>query len=125
MSRLLKIGLVFTAICIAGTLSSLGLTGFLDRERVEDVLVEVEYFDHWNMTVSESSYTWSFSGFGRTERRFVRVDGHAWVISVEAQKEDASSGRLVVRVKLRDGTVLKQAFTSEPFGKVSFTIEIK
>lgn len=124
-SRLLKIGLAFTAICAVGLLSSLFMTGFLDRERVEDVLVEVDYFDHWNMTVSESSYSWSFSGFGRMERCFVRVDGDVWVISVEAQKEDSSSGQLAVRVKLRDGTVLKQASTSEPFGKVSFTIEIK
>lgn len=124
-SKLFKLGAAFTAVCALVLLSSLFLTGFLGRERVEDVILEVDYFENWNLNISEDGYSWSFSELGRTEKCIARVDDDEWVITVDARKVDGSSGRLTVRIKLRDGTVLKEASTSEPYGAVSFTIEIK
>jgi hypothetical protein len=46
------------------------------------------------------------------------------VISVQAEKLDASSGYLRVRIKHLDGTVIGQEATNLPNGKISLVVEI-
>lgn len=45
-------------------------------------------------------------------------------ISVEAEKVDESSGYLRVIIKHLDGTILKQAVTMLPYGKITMVLEI-
>ena len=108
---------------IAGAFSLSGFLGMNDK--IDGLVVEVDYFDHWNVTIVEDGSTWTWSGFGKMEKNMMRLSTDEWVIRVRVQKMDDSLGFLTVRVKLKDGTILKEAYTSEPYGEAFISLEIQ
>lgn len=124
MGSYAKVGAIITVLGVVVLASSIMLTGLLENDRVDEVILEVDYYDNWNVTFSHDSQTESWSGIGRKEMLLVRHSGDAWVISVHAEKLDASSGYLKVRVKHIDGTVFGQEATNHPHGKISLVVEI-
>lgn len=124
-SRFAKIGVVISVICAVVLVSTLMLTGVIGgRKGIEDVVIEVDYFDSWNMTITVNSSVKSLSGFGKMEKVLMRSHGGRWVVSLSTRKLDGSSGNLRVRIKLRDGTVLQEGSTTAPFGTVNISMEI-
>jgi hypothetical protein len=100
------------------------MTGLLENNEVDEVVLEVDYFYNWNVTLSHDGITESWADMGRKETMLVRPTRNTWVISVRAEKLDASSGYLRVRVKHLDGTVIGQGATNLPYGKISLVVEI-
>jgi hypothetical protein len=114
---------VLGVFALAGTLL---LTGFIGvRQRISEVVIEIDYFNHWNVTVCQNDSTQSWSGFGKMERTLIGPLGDEWVISITARKTDGSSGNLSVRIKQVDGTIVKEASTSAPFGTVCISYTIR
>ena len=121
-----KSGIIISVLVVLVLASAISLTGFLDAEdNIDCIIVEVDYFDHWNVTIKEGGSTWAWSGFGKMEKNLMRVTADEWVIHLIAQKKDDSYGYLTMRVKLKDGTVLKEVYTSKPFGKAELTLEVQ
>jgi hypothetical protein len=126
MGTFTKIGALITFLGVTILAGSLLLTGLLEADqKTNEVVLEVDYFEHWNMTFSHDNIEASWSGMGRKEKLLVRPTGDAWVISVKAEKIDASSGKLGVRIKLLDGSILGEASTVLPYGKISLVVEIQ
>ena len=125
MGSYAKIGAIVTILGIVILACTVMLTGILEvNDRIDEVVLEVDYFEHWNVTLSHDSIEESWSGMGRKETVLIRPSGGTWVISVEAEKLDESSGYLRVKIKLLDGTILKQAVTMLPYGKITMVLEI-
>lgn len=126
MGSYAKIGAIVTILGIVILASTVMLTGILEtNDRIDEVVLEVDYFEHWNVTFSHDSIEETWSGMGRKETVLIRPSGGTWVISVEAEKMDESSGYLRVKIKLLDGTILKQAVTMLPYGKITMVHEIQ
>ena len=104
--------------------ASLSLTGFLKKDNDDQVVLEIEYPNHWNATLTENGSERPLSGFGRVEKVLLRPNEGVWSISVTANKMDDSRSNLTVEVKLRDGTVVKRVSSSEPFGVVELSVDI-
>jgi hypothetical protein len=111
------------AIVLVATLMLTGIIG--DQRNVDEVVLVVDYFDSWNMTLSENGYVKSLSGFGRMERVLMRPTYGIWTINMRVYKLDGSEGYMKVRIRLRDGTVLQEASTSAPYGTVDISIDIQ
>ena len=125
MGSYAKIGAIVTILGIVILASTVMLTGILEtHDRINEVILEVDYFEHWNVTFSHDSIEETWSGIGRKETVLIRPSGGTWVISVEAEKVDESSGYLRVNIKSMDGTILKQAVTMLPYGKITMVLEI-
>ena len=125
MGSYAKIGAIVTILGIVILACTVMLTGILEvNDRIDEVVLEVDYFEHWNVTFSHDSIEESWSGMGRKETVLIRPSGGTWIISVEAEKLDESSGYLRVKIKLLDGTILKQAVTMLPYGKITMVLEI-
>jgi hypothetical protein len=125
MGSYAKIGAIVTILGIVILASTVMLTGILEtNDRIDEVVLEVDYFEHWNVTFSHDSIEETWSGIGRKETVLIRPSGGTWVISVEAEKVDESSGYLRVNIKRMDGTILKQAVTMLPYGKITMVLEI-
>ncbi len=123
MGNLVKVGVLLSFFCALAVVSNMLLVGLLDHEEVDEVLLEVDYYEHWNVTISNGSER-SWSGFGRQEKILMRPEDEKWVLNVEASKLDGSTSALTIRIKLRDGTVLAESRTKEPFGTTKFSTEI-
>lgn len=104
--------------------ASLSLTGFLEKEKDDQLVLEIEYPNNWNATVTENGSERALSGFGRVEKVLLRPNEGVWTLSVTAKKLDDSRSNLTVEVKLRDGTVVKRVSSSEPFGVVELSLDI-
>jgi len=121
-----KSGIIISVLVVFVFACAISLTGFLDaKDKIDSLIVEVDYFDHWNVTINEDSSTWAWSGFGKMEKNLMRLSADEWIIHISAQKKDDSSGFLTMRVKLKDGTVLKEISTSKPYGKANLSLEIQ
>lgn len=121
-----KMGMVISilgAVMVVGTFLFTGFIG--DKNDIEQLIIEVDYYNNWNMTVLENGSVHLLSGFGKKERLFVRPFDGKWVFEINASKFDDSSNNLSVRVKLRDGTILEHGSTTEPFGTVTLSLEIQ
>ena len=126
MGSYAKIGAIVTILGIVILACTVMLTGILEvNDRIDEVVLEVDYFEHWNVTLSHGGVVESWSGMGRKEKLLVRPSTDTWVISVQAEKVDASSGQLKVRIRSPDGMVLKQAATILPYGKITLVVEIQ
>ena len=126
MGASIKIGVVLSILGVVTVVGTLIFTGVIgDQNNIEQLIIEVDYYNNWNMTVVENGSETSLYGFGRTERLFVRPFNGKWVFMINASKLDASSNTLSVRFKLRDGTVLKHSSTTEPYGTVILSLEIQ
>jgi hypothetical protein len=124
MGSFAKIGAIITILGVVILAGAIMLTGLLENNEVDEVVLEVDYFNNWNVTLSHSGITESWSDMGRKETILVRSTRDTWVISVQAEKLDASSGYLRVRIKHLDGTVIGQEATNLPNGKISLVVEI-
>ena len=106
--------------------ATLMLTGMIGNQRsVDEVIIVVDYYDSWNMTLSENGSIKSLSGFGKIERVLMRPTDGLWTINMRVHKLDASNGYIRARIRLRDGTILKEDSTSAPYGTVDIFIEIQ
>lgn len=119
-----KIGAIISIVSVVVLVSSIMLTGILESDKIDQVILEVDYFEHWNITYSNDNIIECWSGIGRKELLLVRPLSDTWVISVQAEKLDSSSGQFKVKLKLKDGSIIEQAVTLLPFGKVNINIEI-
>jgi len=124
MGSFAKIGAIITILGVVILASAIMMTGLLENNEVDEVVLEVDYFNNWNVTLSHGGITESWSDMGRKETMLVRPTRDTWVISVRAEKLDASSGYLRVRVKHLDGAVIGQEATNLPNGKISLVVEI-
>jgi len=124
MGSFAKIGAITTILGVVILASAIMMTGFLESNEVDEVVLEVDYFYNWNVTLSHGGITESWSAMGRKEMLLVRPTSDIWVISVRAEKLDASSGYLRVRVKHLDGAVIGQGATNLPHGKITMVVEI-
>ena len=121
-----KMGVVISILGAVTVVGTLFFTGFIgDQNDIEQLILEVDYYNNWNMTVSENGSVKSLSGFGKMERLFVRPFDGKWVFIINASKLDDSLNNLSVRFKLVDGTILKHDSTTEPYGTVTLTLEIQ
>jgi hypothetical protein len=123
MGSFAKIGAIITILGVI-LASAIMMTGLLENNEVDEVILEVVYFYNWNATFSHDDITQSWSNLGSKEMMLVRPTSDTWVISVRAEKLDASSGYLRVRVKHLDGAVIGQGATNLPYGKISLVVEI-
>lgn len=124
MGSFAKIGAIITILGVVILASAIMLTGLLESNDVDEVVLEVDYFYNWNVTFSHNGITESWSDLGRKEMMLVRSTSNTWVISLRAEKLDASSGYLKVRVKHLDGTVIGQEATNLPNGQITLVVEI-
>lgn len=111
------------AIVLVATLMLTGMIG--DQRGIDEVVIVVDYYDSWNMTLSENGSVKSLSGFGKMERVLMRPADGPWTINMRVQKLDGSNGYIRVRIRLRDGTILKEGSTSTPYGTVDISLEIQ
>jgi len=124
MGSFAKIGAIITILGVVILAGAIMMTGLLENNEIDEVVLEVDYFNNWNVTLSHDGTTESWSDMGRKETILVRPTSDTWVISVQAEKLDASSGYLRVRIKHLDGTVIGQEATNIPNGKISLVVEI-
>jgi len=116
--------LIFSmSLFLAYSAGVLLLGSLKEKNIIDTVIVEINYFGNWNATITHGEELVK-SGFGRTEHVFSKPLADEWIISVRACKLDDSNQMLKIIVKLVDGTVLGTASTSEPFGHTSLFIEI-
>ncbi len=124
MGSYAKIGAIITILGVAILASAILMTGLLENNEVDEVVLEVDYFYNWNVTFSHDGITETWSDMGRKEMILVRPTRDTWVISVRAEKLDVSSGYLRVKVKHLDGAVIGQDATNLPHGTVTVVVEI-
>ena len=122
--KLSKIGVIISLLSMVTLFGTLVLTGTLGVNQIDLVIVEVDYFEHWNATILEDSAKTLWSGFGRMDKGFRRSLENPWIISVSVQKMDGTNGLLTIKLRTKDGTILKEAYTVEPFGTAKITVEI-
>jgi len=91
---------------------------------IQTLVVEVDYYDHWNATIAVNGISEQFSYYSKDTIILNRLGSNLWKISIACSKNDGSTGALVVRVKLTDGTVIKHAQTDSPYGTVEVDIEL-
>ena len=119
-----------TLVCAISAVSTVGIViglyilGTTQRDVVKEVIIEVDYFDNWNLTLISNGIETQYSRFGKGSIILVRGGAREWHIFVQCVKLDGLQGLLVVRVKDVYGDVLKQAFTNKPFGDVIITLEL-
>ena len=94
-----------------------------EKNTINTVIVEINYFGNWNATITNGEELVK-SGFGKTEHIFSNPLVDEWTLSIRANKLDDSYQKLKIIVKLVDGTVLGSASTSESFGHTSLIVEI-
>ena len=100
------------------------LIGRSDSKKIQTVLVEVDYFDHWNATITVNGISEEYTYYSKDTIVLNRLGSSIWKISIRCSKKDGSAGALIVCVKQLDGTVLKQVQTDTPFGTVKIDIEL-
>lgn len=93
--------------------------------KTTQVLIKVEYDGEWQGAYGDPSALVSWNGIGTKTVTLNKPDTYLWIISANAQKQDDSSKTLTVSILLPDGTVLKTASTTSPYGIAQVTYEIK
>ena len=114
-------------IAIIAIIVSILNTGILETsdERIENIKIEVTYSGSWAGVLYNNEDVKSISGFtGKTILVFGPL-GEDWTILFEVEKKDDSLSQLKVVVKLIDGTLLGEARTIDPYGKVSINLVIR
>ncbi len=101
-------------------------TGILETSdnRIDNVKIEVIYSSSWKGMLYNNEDVTKISGFTRKTILVHRPIGEDWILSFEAEKMDYTTSQLKVVIKLIDGTLLGEAQTVDPYGKVSITLAI-
>ena len=95
------------------------------QSKTTQVLIKVEYDGEWQGAYGDPSALVSWNGIGTKTVTLNKPDTYLWIVSANAQKQDDSSKTLTISILLLDGTVLKSASTSSPYGIAQVTYEIK
>ena len=122
MSRTSTIIIALSTLAVIVTILTIGTANI---EGPNELILDLDYHDHWNLTITENGDERFQSGFGKITILMIKPAGSEWVISVDCLKTDGSRSLLYVKIKRSDGTVLEKGYTLEPFGTVQFTIEIQ
>lgn len=104
-----------------GTVQSPTLSG-----RITQVIIKVEYAGSWQGAYGDQTAITSWSGTGTKSVTLTRPsDASIWIISANAQKLDGSGNTLKIMIMKTDGTVLREATTTAPYGvvQISYTIQ--
>jgi len=94
--------------------------------KTTSVLIKVEYSGEWQGAYGDVYGIVSWNGNGAKTITLNRPsDAYLWVVSANAQKMDDSNGVLTIKIMKTDGTILKQASTSAPYGvaQVAYNID--
>jgi len=122
--RALTVVCAFSAVSTVGIVIGLYIVGTTQYEVVTEVIIEVDYYDRWNLTLTSNGIETQHSGFGKGSILLWRGGAREWQIFVHCVKLDSLEGLLIVRAREKYGDVLKQAITNEPFGDVTITLEL-
>jgi len=102
-------------------------SGFLETpgQQIKEVSIEVSYAGPWEGIIYNDDVTQQISGFSEKTINVIRPSAEKWILSFHARKMDGSSNILRATIKLADGTILKKAYTAEPYGEVQLSVEIE
>lgn len=118
---------VAAVLVLQGRTPSGGITqGPTVSGRITQVIIKVEYSGSWQGAYGDQTTITSWSGTGTKTVTLTRPsDASIWIISANAQKLDGSENILKIMIMKTDGTVLKEASTSAPYGvaQISYTIQ--
>ena len=98
------------------------MTGLLSVEEIENITVEIDYFNHWNATITSQGKAISWSGFGKNVKSILGIVGEGGYIELKVQK-DASNNAMFVRVYQGDNE-LYRSISAEPNGVVELNFVI-
>jgi hypothetical protein len=88
------------------------------------VKVVVEYSGSWSGAVGDLSHINSWGHDGSYAVILTKSGSGVWIISANAQKDDGSGGTLRISIQNMDGTVIRSASTSQPFGIAQVAISL-
>jgi hypothetical protein len=114
-------------IAILAIIISILSMGILETsdDKIENIMIEVTYSSSWEGVLYNNENVQKVSGFTRKTILVFRPIGEDWTISFEAQKMDSTTSQLKIVIKLIDGTLLGEAQTVDPYGKVSISLAIE
>ena len=104
--------------------TTVSFSGVLEQRADDRVILEIDYIDNWNATVS-NDVEFSLSRFGKTQMTLVDLTKEDWIITVKAQKQDGSMKGLIISIRTKDGVLLGSADTFEPYGTAELTVIIR
>lgn len=107
-------------VIVLSTLSS----GFLKTSRTENVKIEVIYSGNWRGIIYNNEETVNMSGINRKAMIITRPFGENWNLTCCSEKMEDTSTQMKVVIRFINGTILKQAQTNEPYGKIVLSVEI-
>jgi len=114
---ILKIGALLTVFGAVGISLAFYATGLLEGQGPTELVLELDYYGHWSLNITENGDLRSFTGFGRCIKGLVSKNPGKWAITIAAQKNDESSGTLSLKLKNKDGTVVAKDYALGPYGK--------
>ena len=118
--KILVMLVVFSSVAIG---SSYLMSGFLGVETIEAITLHVDYFSHWNGTITVLDEVEPISGFGKLERTLISDSNSGQDIIFRVQKEDNTNYVLIIRA-MKGDKVIAQASTSDSnsIAVISFTL---
>ena len=118
--KILVMLVVFSSVAIG---SSYLMSGFLGIETIEAITIHVDYYSHWNGTLTVLGKVEPLSGFGKMERTLISDTDSGQTIEFQAQKLDDTYNVLIIRA-MKGDQVIAQASTSDPnsVAVISFTL---
>ena len=112
---------VFSSVAIG---SSYLMSGFLGIETIEAITIQVDYYSHWNGTLTVLGEVEPLSGFGKMERTLISDSDSGQSIVLRAQKLDNTYNVLIIRA-MKGDQLIAQSSTSDPnsVAVISFTLD--
>ncbi len=104
--------------------AAVSFSGVLEQRADDRVILEIDYIDNWNATVS-NDVEFSLSRFGKAQMTLVDLTKEDWIVTVRAQKQDDSMKGLVIRIRTKDGVLIDSATTFEPYGTAELTVILR
>jgi hypothetical protein len=89
------------------------------------LILEVEYYGHFEVRVIENDELTMNSNFGIYRATLVRESNDKWIISVWARKTEANNELLSIKLTQKDGKVLASELNYEPYGEVVLSMVIE
>ena len=95
--------------------------------QITQVLIKVEYNGDWQGAYGDQTGIVSWNGHGSKTITLNRQSqgGSIWIISANAQKMDGSENLLKIMIMKTDGTILKKANTTAPYGMAQIAYSIQ
>ena len=127
MGYRVRMAVIAGPLAILAIIISLLNPGLMETsdDKIEKIKIEVIYFGSWEGVLCSNENVKSISGFTRKTLIVFNPVGEDWTILFEAKKMDGTTSQLKVVVELFDGTLLREAQTTDPYGKVSINLDIR